>query len=627
MADTVTPAPAPSQPDTELSVSDQVKGSPQLKDETSKPEKWPFSEPQPIREDQVRNAVNFLSHPNVRGTPMMQRFSFLERKGLTREEIEEAFRRCPDPPSSEATKSLVRTEGRVPAQPTQAQSGAYHQPVVSAQPQPFHQYANGPSTSIVPARSGSNWSQLVLGAGLIAAAGVGTGYFFQKVLAPKLRTWLRDMILQEKKPIDSSRELQGKAFKLTPLEEAVSAAAAAANAAAAAAAEMANTSREVLKLQAEEWQQFKNTINNLDSKTEELRSTLTLLSKNFQDAQERANFATPVHAEDAIYSKGTAKPYQRTLSPAEQMQTKQGVQVMQAVNGVDKFHSNGHSTNFSSHVSQSDDEPWWRHKKIEIESYTSPKQHVESTLQISEVEGDLDQEIGSTGSRASMQNRGGPLGRQSWVPPPVPQTVMPGAASAIRYQKPTMVDEGKRTFLPEEKEVDRRRPPGLLDSSSSIRLQNSVKVDEVAKPKFVEDFAKVDESKSRIVVEEKPSASWFEEPGTNDGAQRAFVLNDKEDNSYQSQPLLETGLSDSPSPLRQRKVFSDEKEITAHPTFKLPNMSEVSEAAFEPPRGPEVDAIAPTLFEQQKMPEIVEIASIDKEISSASIEGLTGDVA
>lgn len=48
-----------------------------------------------MREEQVQNAVKFLSHPKVRGSPVMYRRSFLEKKGLTKEEIDEAFRRVP----------------------------------------------------------------------------------------------------------------------------------------------------------------------------------------------------------------------------------------------------------------------------------------------------------------------------------------------------------------------------------------------------------------------------------------------------------------------------------------------------------------------------------------------------
>lgn len=54
-----------------------------------------FVNKEPIREEQVQNAVKFLSHPKVRGSPVIYRRSFLEKKGLTKEEIDEAFRLVP----------------------------------------------------------------------------------------------------------------------------------------------------------------------------------------------------------------------------------------------------------------------------------------------------------------------------------------------------------------------------------------------------------------------------------------------------------------------------------------------------------------------------------------------------
>ena len=54
-----------------------------------------FVNSQPMREEQIQNAVKFLSHPKVRGSPVMYRRSFLEKKGLTKEEIDEAFQRVP----------------------------------------------------------------------------------------------------------------------------------------------------------------------------------------------------------------------------------------------------------------------------------------------------------------------------------------------------------------------------------------------------------------------------------------------------------------------------------------------------------------------------------------------------
>lgn len=55
----------------------------------------PFAIPQSMREEQVQNAVNFLSHPKVKGSPVIFRCAFLEKKGLSKEEIDEAFRRVP----------------------------------------------------------------------------------------------------------------------------------------------------------------------------------------------------------------------------------------------------------------------------------------------------------------------------------------------------------------------------------------------------------------------------------------------------------------------------------------------------------------------------------------------------
>ena len=54
----------------------------------------------PLREDQITNAISFLTHPKVSASPIATKRSFLERKGLTTEEIEEAFRRVPAEPTA-----------------------------------------------------------------------------------------------------------------------------------------------------------------------------------------------------------------------------------------------------------------------------------------------------------------------------------------------------------------------------------------------------------------------------------------------------------------------------------------------------------------------------------------------
>ncbi|XP_068304947.1 peroxisomal membrane protein PEX14-like [Pyrus communis] len=76
-----------------------------------------------MREEQVQNAVKFLSHPKVRGFPVVYGRSFLEKQGLTKKEIDEAFQHVPGPPSgTQATTGnqdgQVKTSSNVQAQNT-----------------------------------------------------------------------------------------------------------------------------------------------------------------------------------------------------------------------------------------------------------------------------------------------------------------------------------------------------------------------------------------------------------------------------------------------------------------------------------------------------------------------------
>lgn len=50
-----------------------------------------FIKHEPMREELVQMAVKFLSHSTVRNSPVIHRRTFLEQKGLTRKEIDEAF--------------------------------------------------------------------------------------------------------------------------------------------------------------------------------------------------------------------------------------------------------------------------------------------------------------------------------------------------------------------------------------------------------------------------------------------------------------------------------------------------------------------------------------------------------
>uniref|UniRef100_M8AXN9 Peroxisomal membrane protein PEX14 n=1 Tax=Aegilops tauschii TaxID=37682 RepID=M8AXN9_AEGTA len=66
---------------------------------------------EPVREELVQSAVSFLSHPKVVASSDVQRRSFLENKGLTMDEIEEAFRRLLSPPSNSTNSNMCESQG------------------------------------------------------------------------------------------------------------------------------------------------------------------------------------------------------------------------------------------------------------------------------------------------------------------------------------------------------------------------------------------------------------------------------------------------------------------------------------------------------------------------------------
>ena len=57
--------------------------------------------PEALREDMIANAVQFLKHPNVEGTPLARRVAFMKRKGMTSQEIDAALARA----ASDATSA------------------------------------------------------------------------------------------------------------------------------------------------------------------------------------------------------------------------------------------------------------------------------------------------------------------------------------------------------------------------------------------------------------------------------------------------------------------------------------------------------------------------------------------
>ncbi|KAI3464085.1 hypothetical protein Pfo_020748, partial [Paulownia fortunei] len=188
-----------------------------------------FVNSEPIREEQVQNAVKFLSHPKVRGSPVMYRRSFLERKGLTKEEMDEAFRRVPDPTPTATTTEPVVTNQVVPVGCISKMGTVFQ----------FH------------------WSH-----GLLAVSGAGTIVLF--------KSWIRMVVSEEEEDL-----LKKNNGKPNIVEEA----AAAAKAASAAAADVSQASQQMLTTKSEEKKFFEELISMLNAQVNEMKSICNSIQK------------------------------------------------------------------------------------------------------------------------------------------------------------------------------------------------------------------------------------------------------------------------------------------------------------------------------------------------------------
>ncbi|KAJ8479539.1 hypothetical protein OPV22_023266 [Ensete ventricosum] len=210
-----------------------------------------------LREDQVQNAVKFLSHPKVRSSSVVHRRSFLEKKGLTKEEIDEAFRRVPDPPSTAATGEAYT---RGPAMQQKSSTTMQRQDLVET-PQPAAAPTNVVSVAPTQQLPKFHWSHALLAAGVLASSGVGTALLFKKMVVPRLKAWIRKVVEEE-----SESEEDKPGSKLA--EEAAEAA----KTAAAAAAAVAKASQELLSTKSEERKYFEAFMGALDVQVKEMKS-------------------------------------------------------------------------------------------------------------------------------------------------------------------------------------------------------------------------------------------------------------------------------------------------------------------------------------------------------------------
>ncbi|KAJ4711103.1 Peroxisomal membrane protein PEX14 [Melia azedarach] len=208
-----------------------------------------FVKHEPMREELVQMAVKFLSHSTVRNSPVIHRRTFLEQKGLTRKEIDEAFCHVSDPPSNVTTGQSLTSH-------QDAQSNAF----TNVQPQ-----ATALATSL---SSQFYWTHALVVVGFLAASFVGTTILLKNSILPRLKSWIWKIVLEEH---------DGSIKKSNPclIEEVT----AAAKSATSAAADGVKTSMKMLNSKNKDRHYLETLVKRLDIQVAEMRTISNVIKK------------------------------------------------------------------------------------------------------------------------------------------------------------------------------------------------------------------------------------------------------------------------------------------------------------------------------------------------------------
>ncbi|XP_039799502.1 peroxisomal membrane protein PEX14-like isoform X6 [Panicum virgatum] len=363
---------------------------------------------QPMREDYVENAVKFLSHPKVRGSPVVYRRSFLEKKGLTTQEIDEAFRRVPDPQPSAttATASQPQQQANIQNQSTGVQT---YTPLQSLQPG-----TAGPV--VLRTQPRFSWYRAFLAAGLLLGFGASAAVFIKKLFLPRLKSWIRKVVAE-------GDETQGNQLKAKIDEETAEAVKASASAVSA----IAKTNQQLLASKDEEKKILVTLTQALDSQAKELKS-LRPVNSSWRASQQtnmygasngdfgsgRSSFApAPIEPTSGPFSRS----YAETMSTAQRGDRSSGSkpwEMQQYSQQRPGYGSNSQLSDDGSYTDAQDSYPPSYHQNGKAPDFQAddPRPLTYNT---------------------GVQERPPPQHR--WVPPQPPGVVMPEAAAAIRQPK------------------------------------------------------------------------------------------------------------------------------------------------------------------------------------------------
>ncbi|KAL2321841.1 hypothetical protein Fmac_026220 [Flemingia macrophylla] len=428
-----------------------------------------FVNSQPMREEQVQNAVKFLSHPKVRGSPVIYRRSFLERKGLTKEEIDEAFRRVPDSSPTVQT-SGVNQDGQLKSSPN-IQQQSQQQTLQPSLP------AAGVNTYTgTLSRSRFHWSHALIAVGLLAASGAGTAIIFKNSILPRLKSWVRKVVLD-----NDDEQLKKTDNKPTLMEEAAQAA----KSAAAAAADVAKTSQEMLASKAEERKYFVEVVGLLDKQVQEMK-LMTNAIRRLEGQEELRISQTSskqlIVNDKADYDTRSVRSSSPPVSvePSSGLHPKSYMEIMAMVQRGERTSNNrpwevGQVQNTSTQMLQSqvhgedlntkaqsipqlngdDPLPWWQRKNVRIREIDNENEYNGVPYAASSSQQPVQQPV-----------------QRAWVPPQPPPIVMAEAAEAIRRPKPVIqkdqVSENQSVSHSSDGSDDMHSVPKLLESEGAV---------------------------------------------------------------------------------------------------------------------------------------------------------------
>lgn len=476
-----------------------------------------FVNNQPIREDQVQNAVKFLSHPKVRGSPVIHRRNFLERKGLTKDEIDEAFRRVPDPSPTVTSGQVTSTDGQVkPSAAIQQNPPQTIQPVASS---------SSRGLSFLPNQF--HWTHAIFAVGFLATSGAGLLFVFKRSIVPRFKSWVRQVVSNEE-----NVELGGNFVKPSSAEQVT----AAAKAIASAAADVASSSQEIVIMQSEGNKRMEELMNLYSSQIQEMK----LMRTSIASLEGRhLNAVRNIHVEDEYHGGSFSRVQQpmsnggtefdsrsvRSISPpvypqlpypksyAETMARVQRGERPPITRDIDDSPFNRSRQPSSNPHLASRSMPWETVQHGNGTSFASqtPFTNDSQNIMVQDNHATSHQQLNNPGAPPAWWQQkntgvteiendpvsgGGPVEQQpsqrKWVPPQPPPVVMPEAAVAIR--------QPKSTAAPQDADVK------LLPAPHDNAADELQRIQQISESGGLEDM-NAEDQKSSSEIQEYPVGS------------------------------------------------------------------------------------------------------------------------